>query len=124
MKRTISIVMVMVMIFAVAIPVMANPNQNPNQNPGSPSASSSGVTVTVTGGGNNLVINAICNSTGDVLVIPREGNGTFSQTFNAFDHQVTIQVQGNSLRSASAVPTGFIPCTCPPPCRCFGSCLC
>jgi hypothetical protein len=57
-----------------------------------------GVTITVTGGGNNLVIRAICNVTGDSFVVPRAGNGTFAQPeFYAFGYMVSFRVQGNSL---------------------------
>ena len=100
MKKLIALTMIIAMVFAMAIPVMANPGQNPNQNPGKPEMADGEITITVTGGGNNLVILAILNKNGLAHPIPRAGNGTFTQTFTAFDNHYagTIQVQGNSLK--------------------------
>lgn len=102
MKKIIFIALVITMVFAMAIPAMANPGQNPNKNPGAPEVVEGGVTISVTGGGNNLVIRATCNTTGESVVIPRAGNGTFNQSFEAFGYDVNIQVQGNSLKTATA----------------------
>jgi len=98
-KKFVSAVLVVAMVFAMAVPAFANPGQNPNQNPGGASQDHFDglITVTVTGGGNNLVIRAINNHTGEVVIVPRAGNGTFSQTFIAFGLEVSIQVRGNSL---------------------------
>jgi len=109
MKRFISILVIIAMVFTMTATVFANPGQNPNKNPGSPSVSQDGVTITVTGGGNNLVILAIDNVTGESVVIPRAGNGTFSQSFEVFGYAVDIQVQGNSLKGFTAEE---LPCEC------------
>ncbi|MCL2854096.1 MAG: hypothetical protein FWE21_00595 [Defluviitaleaceae bacterium] len=99
MRRFLTLLATVALTFGVATTALANPGQNPNQNPGSYEKGTGGVTVTVTGGGNNLVIRAICNDSDDYIIVPRAGNGTFSQTFEAFGHIVTIRVQGNSLVS-------------------------
>jgi len=96
MAISLAIIFTIVLIAMVGT-TYGNPGQNPNQNPGSPEQAVGGVTVTVTGGGNNLVIRAICNATGESIIIPRAGNGTFGQVFEAFGYEVGIQVRGNSL---------------------------
>lgn len=123
MKKFLTILLAVAFVFGMAMPAMANPGQNPNQNPGSPELASEGITITVTGGGNNLVIRAICNATGAVEIIPRAGNGTFTQTFIVFGYDVTIQVRGNSLVSATStrihvcVPTCDLNCDKCEPCE-------
>jgi len=109
MKKFISILVALTMVLAMTTVAFASPGQNPNQNPGSPQKEVAGVTITVTGGGNNLVIRAIDNATGDSVVIPRAGNGTFNQSFEVFGYEVAIQVQGNSLKNATAT---VIACDC------------
>ena len=104
MKKFVSMVLVLAMMLAMSVSVMANPGQNPNQNPGGPQMTIGNVTVTVTGGGNNLVILATNNLTGEALSVPREGNGTFNQNLDVFGHTFTIHVQGNSLRRITPSP--------------------
>jgi hypothetical protein len=106
-KKLLTFTLTIVIILSLTTIAFASPGQNPNQNPGSPEQVVGGVTVTVTGGGNNLVIRAIDNATGESVVIPRAGNGTFSQSFEVFGYYVSIQVQGNSLRSVEA--TSLLP---------------
>ena len=108
MKKLISLAIIVAMLFMLSITALANPGQNPNQNPGSPQAEAGGVTITVTGGGNNLVILAICNDTGNSVIVPRTGNGTFTQTFAAHGYEGIIQVQGNSLRSVTITKTPYV----------------
>jgi hypothetical protein len=101
-KKILSVVLAIAMVFALAAPVLANPGQNPNQNPGAPTVTAGDILVTATGGGNNLVLTATNLVTGEVVVIPRSGNGTFTQTSWVFDYfEVVIQVQGNSLRNVT-----------------------
>ena len=104
-KRIASFALTLVMVLTAVSVVAANPGQNPNQNPGGPEVNTSGVTITVTGGGNNLTIRAIYDATGEVVVVPRTGNGTFTQTFEVFDRVITINVQGNSLVGLNVAPT-------------------
>jgi len=110
-KRIFSLALVVVFLLSVTLFATANPGQNPNQNPGVAEKTISGVTVSVTGGGNNLVILARCNETGASMIIPRAGNGTFAQTFEAFGYEVSIRVQGNSLVNSTATLI-YVPYVC------------
>lgn len=104
MKKFVAVALVLVMTLGLTSLVFANPGQNPNRNPGAPEVQVATITITATGGGNNLVLRAI-NADGAVQIIPRAGNGTFTQTFAAFGYTGTIRVQGNSLREVTI--TGF-----------------
>jgi hypothetical protein len=119
-KRVFALVLTAVMVLTTAVVVMANPangrqtaaGQNPNQNPGGPTMTTEceGYTVTVTGGGNNLMLRVIRLADGHVYVVPRAGNGTFSQTFVATSGtEIFIRVQGNSLLNYN-VTAPYIPC--------------
>lgn len=100
MKKFVTIILALVLAFALSVAAFANPGQNPNRNPGSPEVQVATITITATGGGNNLILRAI-NADGVVQIIPRQGNGTFTQTFEAFGYSGTIRVQGNSLREVT-----------------------
>ena len=110
MKKILTIALVIVLTFALAITTVASPGQNPNQNPGSPEMSVNDIRITATGGGNNLQLLAI-HVDGRTAVIPRAGNGTFTQTFDVFGgYTGIIQVQGNSLRSVAVTGVPYV-CT-------------
>jgi len=112
MKKIRFLALTLVAILAMGAVVMANPGQNPNQNPGGPEMDLGAVTITVTGGGNNLVIRAIHNETGATVIVPRAGNGTWTQSFTVFTfYDVTIWVQGNSLVRYAIVDNTPLPNT-------------
>jgi ferredoxin len=102
MKKFISLAVAVAMAFTMSVAIVANPGQNPNQNPGTANKAIEGVTVSLTGGGNNMVISVRDNATGATTTVARAGNGTFNQSFEAFGHAISIQVQGNSLRAITA----------------------
>lgn len=104
MKKAIALLLTLALVIALPVAALGNPGQNPNRNPGSPQTQVATITITVTGGGNNLVIRAI-NANGETVIIPRAGNGTWTQTGEAFGYTFIIRVQGNSLREVTI--TGF-----------------
>ena len=61
------------------------------------SISYDGITITVTGEGNDLVIFATEDKTGDRIIIPRTGSGIFTNAFSAFGYTGIIDIRENSL---------------------------
>jgi len=81
------------MMIIDSITTVTDIDHNPDRDPG--------ITITVTGRGNNLVILATENLTGDSIIIPGTGNGIFTQVFSAFGYTGIINIKENSLCSVN-----------------------
>lgn len=84
-------------MFMLSAGAIVESGQTRGENHGSPSVSYGGLTITTTGGGDELVIFAKEDATGDSIIIPGTGSGIIKQAFSAFGYTGVINIRENSL---------------------------
>jgi len=91
------ILLMVIMMHTISSAATSDSGQNPNQNPENTSMGHGGVTITVSGKGNDFVITATEDATGDKVIIPGTGSGTFTKAFSAFGYTGIISINENNL---------------------------